>query len=153
VTVTHPEIRRYFMSIPEAAQLVLQAGLMGKGGEILVLDMGEPVKIVDLARDLIRLSGLSEGDIKIAFTGLRPGEKLREELLHAQEDLVPTGTRSILLASPRTSDLKLLARAFDDLERHARAGATPESLALLQHLVPEYRPTANGAAGSSAATP
>jgi O-antigen biosynthesis protein WbqV len=107
---------------------------------------------VELARQMIRLAGKTpERDIKIAFTGLRPGEKLREELLHAQEDLVPTGAKAILLASPRTSDLKLLARAFDDLERHARAGATPESLALLKHLVPEYRPTPNGAADESAA--
>src|SRR3970282_2744202 len=88
--VTHPEIQRYFMSIPEAAQLVLQAALMGKGGEIYVLDMGEPVKIAELARQLIRLSGLSEDDIRIEYTGLRPGEKLYEELLaDAETTLAP----------------------------------------------------------------
>jgi FlaA1/EpsC-like NDP-sugar epimerase len=90
LTVTHPEVTRYFMSIPEAAQLVLQAGLMGNGGEIFVLEMGEPVRIVDLARDMIRLSGLSEEDIRIEFTGLRPGEKLYEELLSDRESTLPT---------------------------------------------------------------
>lgn len=81
MTITHPEITRYFMSIPETAQLVMQAGVMGQGGEIFVLDMGESVKIADLAKDMIKLSGLQEEDIKIEYIGLRPGEKLYEELL------------------------------------------------------------------------
>ena len=90
ITVTHPEIERFFMTIPEASQLVLQAAAMGKGGEIFVLDMGEPVRIVDLARDLIRLSGLKPDDIEIVFTGLRPGEKLYEELYFDDEEMQPT---------------------------------------------------------------
>ncbi len=106
ITVTHPEITRYFMSIPEAAQLVMQAGLMGEGGEIFVLDMGEPVKIVDLARAMIKLSGLTEDDIRIEFSGLRPGEKLYEELLADDEHTLPTPHEKLRIASARMVDEK-----------------------------------------------
>jgi FlaA1/EpsC-like NDP-sugar epimerase len=104
VTVTHPEITRYFMSIPEAAQLVMQAGLMGKGGEIFVLDMGEPVKIAELAKDMIRLSGFQQDEIKINFTGLRPGEKLYEELLADDELTQPTLHPKLRIAIARKAD-------------------------------------------------
>ncbi|MDP2805271.1 MAG: nucleoside-diphosphate sugar epimerase/dehydratase, partial [Gallionellaceae bacterium] len=111
ITVTHPDITRYFMSIPEAAQLVMQAGCMGKGGEIFVLDMGEPVKITDLAKDLIRLSGYTEDDIKIEFTGLRPGEKLYEELLADDENTLATPHPKLRIAKARmvaTDELDLM---------------------------------------------
>ncbi|GKS69108.1 NDP-sugar epimerase, includes UDP-GlcNAc-inverting 4,6-dehydratase FlaA1 and capsular polysaccharide biosynthesis protein EpsC [Nitrosomonas sp. PY1] len=107
ITVTHPDMTRYFMSIPEATQLVLQAGLMGgteDGGEIFVLDMGDPVKIVDLANDLIRLSGLTEEDIQIKFTGLRPGEKIHEELLSTHENTLPTPHEKLRIAQARQVD-------------------------------------------------
>ncbi len=104
VTVTHPEITRYFMSIPEAAQLVMQAGLMGKGGEIFVLDMGEPVKIAELAKDMIRLSGFQQDEIKISYTGLRPGEKLYEELLADDELTQPTPHSKLRIAIARKAD-------------------------------------------------
>ena len=99
VTVTHPEIIRYFMTIPEACSLVLEAGTMGKGGEIFVFDMGEPVKIVDLANKMIQLAGLIPGkDINMEFTGLRPGEKLYEELVNKNEEVIPTHHKKIMIS-------------------------------------------------------
>ncbi len=131
VTITHPEITRYFMSIPEAAQLVMQAGMMGVGGEIFVLDMGEPVKIVHLAKDMIRLSGLSEDEIEIIFTGLRPGEKLYEELLADDEHTLPTQHEKLRIAEARSADLvwvqKLLEwvnSIHDEDEQLIKAGLT-----------------------------
>lgn len=138
VTVTHPEITRYFMSIPEAAQLVLQAGLMGHGGEIFVLDMGEPVKIVDLARDMIRLSGLSEDDIKIEFTGLRPGEKLYEELLADSEQTLPTPHPKLRIAEARKVDAAWLEKLLAWVNTTAVQDDTAVRLALEQW-VPEYK--------------
>jgi FlaA1/EpsC-like NDP-sugar epimerase len=145
ITVTHPEIRRYFMSIPEAAQLVLQAGVMGQGGEIFVLDMGEPVKIVDLARDLIRLSGMSESDVRIEFTGLRPGEKLYEELLADDERTLPTPHPKLRIMKPQAPPAReWLADAMRWLEGDAPGGA-PEVRAGLVARIPEYQPAGNRA--------
>lgn len=104
LTVTHPEVTRYFMSIPEATQLVLQAGLMGQGGEIFVLDMGKPIRIVDLAKEMIRLSGYAEDEIKVVYTGLRPGEKLYEELLADDEHTLPTPHAKLRVAQARGAD-------------------------------------------------
>lgn len=140
VTVTHPEITRYFMTIPEAAQLILQAGTMGRGGEIFVLDMGEPVKIAYLAEQLIRLSGKRPGDnIKIEFTGLRPGEKLYEELFHESEKLAGTTHPKILLANSRSMDFTQMQQCLDQLSSACEADNSAQIYDLLCQLVPEHQ--------------
>jgi FlaA1/EpsC-like NDP-sugar epimerase len=138
VTVTHPEVTRYFMSIPEAVQLVMQAGLMGQGGEVFVLDMGEPVKIADLARDLIRMSGFGEEEIRIVYTGLRPGEKLYEEPLATGENLLPTQHPKLRIARPRMEGGDWLPR----LESWLRSGVDDDARvrADLAKWVPDYSP-------------
>ena len=142
ITVTHPEITRFFMSIPEAAQLVMQAGYMGKGGEIFVLDMGEPVKIVDLAKELIRLSGLGEEDIRIEFTGLRPGEKLYEEVLADSEHTLPTPHPKLRIAQARQVAVDELQAMLDWVQTDT-ANSDEAVRERLQHWVPEYVPTPN----------
>jgi len=145
VTVTHPEITRYFMSIPEAAQLVLQAGLMGAGGELFVLDMGEPVKIIELARELIRLSGYGESDIGIEFIGLRPGVKLYEELLADDEHTLPTPHPKLRIAKSRTAaGAAWLQELFDWLQQ-GNPGSEQARHELAAR-VPEYTPQAKSAA-------
>jgi FlaA1/EpsC-like NDP-sugar epimerase len=137
ITVTHPGIERYFMTIPEASQLVLQAATQGEGGEIFVLDMGESVKIVDLARDLIALSGLEPDDIEIVFTGLRPGEKLFEELYFDDERRVATRHPKVFCAMHRPADLLAVESVLEDLSEVL--DAKPEVVrARLRDLVPEY---------------
>jgi FlaA1/EpsC-like NDP-sugar epimerase len=145
VTVTHPEIERYFMLIPEASQLVLQAAAMGRGGEIFVLDMGESVKIVDLARDLIALSGFSEGDIEIVFTGLRPGEKLFEELYFEDERRVGTPHPKVFCALHRPAELSAVEGLLEAL-REVLDEPADVIRARLQELMPEYGPRVGQAA-------
>jgi FlaA1/EpsC-like NDP-sugar epimerase len=139
VTVTHPEMRRYFMTIPEASQLVLQAAAMGEGGEIFVLDMGEPVKIVDLARELITLSGFRPGeDIEIEFTGLRPGEKLFEELSIEGENMLPTKHPKIAVWKNIPKDRQVLRNGIEKLLEVAHTQNRSRIIETLRELVPEF---------------
>jgi FlaA1/EpsC-like NDP-sugar epimerase len=154
LTVTHPDMQRYFMTVREAVGLVLQASVVGAGdaglpsgeeGGIFVLDMGKPVKIVDLARQMIRLAGLTpDRDVEIRFTGLRPGEKLHEELFHGKEPPVPTGHPGLMMAAPRTADPAIVGRAIDEIAAACRSGQARLALTLLGRLVPEFEHNAEG---------
>ena len=140
VTVTHPDIIRYFMTIPEAVSLVLQAGAYAKGGEIFVLDMGESVKIVDLAKNLIRLSGYKVGeDIEIHFTGLRPGEKLYEELLMDEEGLQNTANQLIHIGKPIDFDEDRFLEQLEELKKAMNLDG-PDIRKMVQKIVPTYSP-------------
>jgi FlaA1/EpsC-like NDP-sugar epimerase len=145
VMVTHPEMRRYFMTIPEASQLVMQAGAMGKGGEIFVLDMGDPVKIVDLARDMITLSGYRPDiDIKIEFSGVRPGEKLFEELSITGENTQPTHHQKIGIWKVRPSTDEQIQDAFHSLDGLKNVDQKSVIVETLKAIVPEFTPGPNG---------
>jgi len=140
VTVTHPEITRYFMTIPEACNLVLEAGAMGKGGEIFVFDMGESVKIVDLAKKMIRLSGfVPNKDISIVFTGLRPGEKLYEELLSSDENTQPTHHDKVMIAKVRDIDVEKMMYQIQHLRLAMRGGDEIEMVKALKAMIPEFK--------------
>jgi len=144
VTVTHPEVTRYFMSVSEAAGLILQAAYQGAGGEIFVLDMGEPVKITDLAKELIRLSGLREGqDIEIRYTGLRPGEKMYEELRHDGESAEKTGCQRIWRQRPGPAVAGEFGRRLEELCRDSHRMAPSKIRRSIRELVPEYTPAEN----------
>lgn len=139
ITVTHPDITRYFMTIPEACQLVLEAGAMGKGGEIFVFDMGKPVKIVDLAYKMIRLAGkVPEADIKVVYSGLRPGEKLYEELLNNSENTLPTYHDKILIAKVREYDFAWVQSEVAELVRLAKKHIAIDTVVKMKEIVPEF---------------
>jgi FlaA1/EpsC-like NDP-sugar epimerase len=141
VRVTHKEMTRYFMTIPEASQLVLQAAATGQGGQIFLLDMGEPVRIVDLARDLITLSGFRPGeDIEIVFTGIRPGEKLFEELRTDGEDIAPTTHEKVNVWRTGEMDWEQINTGINRLGDVLSCSDRARIIALLKDLVPEYEP-------------
>ncbi|HRW63899.1 MAG TPA: polysaccharide biosynthesis protein, partial [Bacteroidales bacterium] len=140
VTVTHPEVTRYFMTIPEACQLVLEAGAISNGGEIFIFDMGKSVKIIDLAKKMIKLSGLTIGkDIQIKFTGLRPGEKLYEELLNDMENTVPTHHTKIMIAKVRYYDFALVQSQFAELIKLQKDHNNFDIVRKMKEIVPEFK--------------
>jgi len=140
VTVTHPDMIRYFMTIPEAVQLIIQAGALARGGEVFVLDMGEPVKITDLAESMIRLSGFEPGeDIEIVYTGMRPGEKLYEELLTSSEGVDVTRHNRIFVAEVDKPDGRALERVLGVVAEPGWVPLEKEVVHMLQKVVPEFR--------------
>jgi FlaA1/EpsC-like NDP-sugar epimerase len=162
VTITHPDMKRYFMTIPEACQLVLQAGTMGRGGEIFILDMGQPVKIVDLARDLIQLSGFDADEVDIVFTGVRPGEKLYEELSIAEEHAVKTRHPKVFIGRTTTAAYEDISARLADLAAALKAAKRADEIPrFLARIVPEYglrlglteRPAARIEAAEGSTTP
>ena len=139
ITVTHPDITRYFMTIPEACSLVLEAGVMGNGGEIFIFDMGESVRILDVAKKMVKLSGLNLGkDIQISFTGLRPGEKLYEELLATTENTQPTHHEKIMIAKVRSYDFDTISQQLVHLKQVLNFGDESKIVSKLKDLVPEF---------------
>jgi FlaA1/EpsC-like NDP-sugar epimerase len=141
VTITHPEMQRYFMTIPEAAQLVVEAGLMGQGGEVFIFDMGEPVKIYDLAMNMIRLAGMVPGvDIPITFTGIRPGEKLYEDLFADQEQVKQTHHKKIMIGKVKKYSLEEIRSLVDELSGFDTVPDREVVKSIIRRVVPEYRP-------------
>lgn len=142
VTVTHPDVTRYFMTIPEAAGLVLQASVLGRGGEIFVLDMGQPMKIVDLAKQMIELSGLHVGeDIEIKFSGLKPGEKLYEEVRHQSEDHLPTNHPRIMRFVNGSCAVEASRMAIAEIEPFVDQLSVADLKRGLKVIIPEYEPS------------
>jgi FlaA1/EpsC-like NDP-sugar epimerase len=142
ITVTHPEVTRFFMTIPEACQLILQAGAMGNGGEIFILDMGTPIKIADMAKDLIRLSGFEPDlDLKIEYIGLRPGEKLYEELITEGEGILPTSHEKIMVLSGAECNVQMLNGKIDEIINLAGNQNVKQIKSRLKEILPEYTPS------------
>jgi FlaA1/EpsC-like NDP-sugar epimerase len=140
ITITHPDIIRYFMTIPEACQLVLEAGVMGNGGEIYIFDMGKPVKIIDLARKMIKLAGfIPDVDVKIKIVGLRPGEKLYEELLNDTSKTKPTYHEKIMIAEEIIDEYLILHHDIDTLLKAAALYNNEETVAIMKKIVPEFK--------------
>ena len=140
ITVTHPDITRYFMTIPEACQLVLEAGAMGKGGEIFIFDMGNSVRVADLAKKMVRLSGLTLGkDIQLVYTGLRPGEKLYEELLNDHENTIPTHHPKIMVAKVKEYDFEIIAKEISELIDLFNTQNNEAIVKKMKHIVPEFK--------------